>query len=230
MGEGARDDSGASRANPAPGPAPTAPPRRGRPGYDQGTVLRRAIELFNTQGYDGTSMGDLARDLGLTKSAIYHHVPSKSHLLAQALDEALDGLTAVLEEAEGDTSGASAYQRLRQTVSRSVEVLVEHQPAVTLLLRVRGNSEVEQDALRRRREIDARLAALVQAAVDEGALRGDLQPQLVSRLLFGMVNSLVEWFRPGGEVDARQLSEAITTIAFDGLATGGRPGPASHQS
>ncbi|NNM47795.1 TetR family transcriptional regulator [Knoellia koreensis] len=202
-----------------PEPDQVAAPRRGRPGHDQETVLRQAIELFNAQGYDGTSMGDLAKALGLTKSAIYHHVPSKTHLLSLALDEALDGLTAVIDEAEQASAGASAYERLRRAVQLSVEVLVAHQPAVTLLLRVRGNSEVELDALRRRRAIDTRLAALVQQAVDEGSLRSDVSPQLVSRLLFGMVNSLVEWHRPGGAVDAHQLSEAITTIAFDGLAT-----------
>jgi AcrR family transcriptional regulator len=203
----------------------SATPRRGRPGYDQETVLRRAIELFNEQGYDGTSMGDLARELGFTKSAIYHHVPSKTHLLSLALDEALDGLTQVIEEASSGAAGRTAYERLRQAVHKSVEVLVEHQPAVTLLLRVRGNSEVELAALRRRREIDARLAALVKEAIDEGSLRTDVAPALVSRLLFGMVNSLVEWHRAGGGVDGAQLSEAITTIAFDGLAIG----PA-HQS
>ena len=181
-------------------------------------MLRRAIELFNEQGYDGTSMGDLARELGFSKSAIYHHVPSKTHLLSLALDEALDGLTRVIEEASSDAGGRTAYQRLRQAVHRSVEVLVEHQPAVTLLLRVRGNSEVELAALRRRRAIDARLAALVKEAIDEGSLRADVDPALVSRLLFGMVNSLVEWHRAGGAVDGAQLSEAITTIAFDGLA------------
>lgn len=198
----------------------TPAPRRGRPGYDQATVLLRAIELFNKQGYDATSMGDLARELGFTKSAIYHHVPSKSHLLEQALHEALDELTVVVALAtEGgpETEGLSAYERLRMVVRRSVEVLVAHQPAVTLLLRVRGNSEPEVAALQRRREIDARLAALVQAAVDEGALRADLSPDLVSRLLFGMVNSLVEWYRPTGEVDAEMLADTITTIAFDGL-------------
>ena len=203
----------------------SAAPRRGRPGYDQETVLRRAIELFNEQGYDGTSMGDLARELGFTKSAIYHHVPSKTHLLSLALDEALDGLTQVIEEASSGAPGRTAYERLRQAVHKSVEVLVEHQPAVTLLLRVRGNSEVELAALRRRREIDARLAALVKEAIDEGSLRTDVAPALVSRLLFGMVNSLVEWHRAGGGVDGVQLSEAITTIAFDGLAI--RP---PHQS
>lgn len=197
-----------------------AVPRRGRPGYDQQTVLRRAIDLFNRQGYDATSMGDLARELGFTKSAIYHHVPSKSHLLEEALDEALDELSQVVALAvEGgpETVGLTADERLRMVVRRSVEVLVAHQPAVTLLLRVRGNSEPELAALQRRREIDARLAALVQAAVDEGALRADLSPDLVSRLLFGMVNSAVEWYRPDGEVDAETLAAAITTIAFDGL-------------
>lgn len=192
-------------------------PRRGRPGYDQETVLRRAIDLFNRQGYDGTSMGDLATELGLTKSAIYHHVPSKEHLLSAALDEALDGLSAAVDSAAAET-GTSAYARLRTVVQESVEILVDHLPAVTLLLRVHGNSEIEVAALKRRRRIDERLAGLVQAAVDEGALRADIPPDLISRLLFGMVNSLVEWYRPGGPVDADVLASSITRLAFDGLA------------
>jgi AcrR family transcriptional regulator len=189
--------------------------RRGRPGYDQETVLRRAVEVFNRQGYDGTSMGDLARELGVGKSALYHHVPGKEALLSQALDEALDGLAAVLDR----PAGATAYDRLRTAVRDSVRVLVEHLPAVTLLLRVRGNSPVELAALRRRREIDDRLAELVSAAAAEGSLRADLPPDLVSRLLFGMVNSLVEWYRPGGPVDAGMLADALATLAFEGLNT-----------
>ena len=192
-------------------------PRRGRPGYDQETVLRRAIELFNRQGYDGTSVGDIARELGLSKSAIYHHVPSKEHLLSEALDEALDGLTAAVDRATAPGTTRPAYARLRDVVEESVAVLVAHQPAVTLLLRVRGNSDIEVDALRRRRELDMRLAGLVQEAVDEGSLRDDVNPDLVSRLLFGMVNSLVEWHRPGGPVDPDALARSVATVAFDGL-------------
>src|SRR4051795_9203752 len=149
--------------------------RRGRPGYDQVTVLRRAIEVFNRQGFDGTSMGDLARELGLSKSAIYHHVPSKSHLLELALEEALGGLAAAIDE-HSNTPDTTAYDRLRAAVRASVEVLVTHLPAVTLLLRVRGNSDVELEALQRRREIDDKLATLVSAAVAEGALRDDIAP------------------------------------------------------
>lgn len=203
---------------------PAAPARRGRPGHDQQDVLREAVALFNRQGYDATSMGDLARELGLTKSAIYHHVTSKEQLLEMALDAALTELSEAVEAATTTSYAAAtgrppalAYERLRALVARSVEVLVAHQPEVTLLLRVRGNSPVELAALERRRWIDARLADLVRAAVDEGSLRDDVDPDLVSRLLFGMVNSLVEWHRPGGDVDAGVLAHAVTTLAFDGL-------------
>lgn len=179
-------------------------------------MLRRSIDLFNRQGYDATSVGDLANELGFTKSAIYHHINSKSDLLRKALDEALDNLEAALRSAQG-AEGLSDGERLRLAVEGSIEVLVAHLPAVTLLLRVRGNSEVELDALKRRRAMDETLAAMVNAAVEEGALRDDLPPDLISRLLFGQVNSLVEWVRPNGKYDATTLARAVTTIAFDGL-------------
>ena len=195
----------------------SAPARRGRPGYDQQTVLRRAVELFIAQGYDATSVGDLAKHLGLTKSAIYHHVDSKEALLAAALDEALDGLNDAIDRAVLEDPDHSALERLRSVVEQSVAILVSHLPSVTLLLRVRGNSDVEVAALRRRRLIDEKLATLVQAAVDEGSLRDDIPPDLISRLLFGTVNSVVEWYRPGGVVDEADLASAISTLAFEGL-------------
>lgn len=194
-------------------------PRRGRPGYDQETVLRRAVDLFNAQGYDATSILDLARELGLTKSAIYHHVPSKEALLSAALDEALDGLTSAIDEAVA--GGGGAEQQLRAAVGASVRVLTAHLPAVTLLLRVRGNSDVELAALERRRLLDERLASLVRAAAEEGSIRDDLAPEVITRLLFGMVNSLVEWYSPDGTVHPDHLADAVTGLAFDGLAFDG---------
>lgn len=189
--------------------------RRGRPGYDRATVLTRSVELFNTQGYDATSVSDLATHLGLTKSAIYHHFASKEALLQAALDDGLDALSAAISEIE--SAGTSAEDRLRAAVEAAVRILVDRLPSVTLLLRVRGNSPVERAALLRRRRIDDQLTTLVQAAVADGRVRDDLSPELISRLLFGMVNSLVEWYHPGGPVSADDLARTVSTLAFDGL-------------
>lgn len=190
-------------------------PKRGRPGYDQRGILEVAVAAFNEYGYDATSIGTLAERLGLSKSAIYHHVASKDELLELALNEALDGLEGVLVE-DGARTGDAA-DRLAHVLRGAVRVLVERLPYVTLLLRVRGNSEVERAALARRRRFDRAVAALVVKARDEGSLRSDIEPGIATRLLFGMINSIVEWYRPGGAESAEQLADDVLTVALDGL-------------
>jgi AcrR family transcriptional regulator len=181
-------------------------------------VLRQSIDLFNRRGYEATSISDLAKELGISKSGIFHHFDTKESMLAAALDEALDGLTRAVSAGTQNGDGASSYDRLKATVQASVQILVEHLPAVTLLQRVRCNSPLEQQALERRRDIDDQLAALVRNAVDEGTIRSDIEPDLITRLIFGMVNSLIEWYRPNGKIDQGVLAIAITDVLFDGLS------------
>ncbi|MFD9735034.1 TetR/AcrR family transcriptional regulator [Umezawaea sp. NPDC059074] len=189
--------------------------KRGRPGYDLESLLLVAVKLFNERGYDGTSMEDLARKLGITKSAIYYHVPSKDELLRLAVDRALDGLFQVITEAD-DVPGR-AIDRLEHVLRGSVAVLVAQLPFVTLLLRVRGNTKVERAALARRREFDHLVTDLVKQAEAEGDVREGLDPATVARLLFGMVNSLTEWYRPRRCSDSTELADTVCHMAFDGI-------------
>jgi AcrR family transcriptional regulator len=193
----------------------SAPARRGRPGHSLDSLLEVAVLVFNERGYDATSMDELATRLGVTKSAIYHHVPSKVELLRLALDRALDALFAVTEEPRATTG--PAIERLEHVVRGSVRVLTEELPFVTLLLRVRGNSPVELAALQRRREFDRIVTDLVRGAEDEGDVRPDVDPAVTSRLLFGTVNSLTEWYRPDGGLSADDLADALVATTFDGL-------------
>lgn len=189
--------------------------RRGRPGYDLESLLRVAVAAFTERGFDGTSMEDLSRRLGISKSAIYHHVPSKDELLRLAVDRALDGLFA--EAAALDTIEGPAIDKLEHLVRASVGVLIEQLPFVTLLLRIRGNTNVERAALARRKKFDRIVADLAGKAAADGDLRPDIDPNVSARLLFGMVNSIAEWYRPRGGGSAAVLADAITAVAFDGL-------------
>ena len=195
----------------------TAPARRGRPGHSLDSLLVVAVAVFNERGYEATSMDELAGRLGITKSAIYHHVRSKGELLGIALDRALDGLFAVT--AEPGVSAGPAIARLEYVVRGSVRVLATQLPFVTLLLRVRGNSPVERAALSRRREFDRIVAGLVAAAVEEGSVRSDIDPAVIARLLLGAVNSLTEWYRPDGGLSPDGLADALVRTTFDGLRT-----------
>jgi AcrR family transcriptional regulator len=192
----------------------SAPPPR-RPSHSVQSLLDVATRVFNDRGYDGTSMEDLARAAGITKSSIYHHVAGKEALLGMALDRALTSLFAVLDE-PGATAG-SARARLEHVLRRSVEVLDAELPSVTLLLRVRGNSPTELDALERRREFDRRVTELVAEAATDGDLRADIDPALATRLIFGTVNSLVDWYRPDHGATAGEVGDALVELVIHGL-------------
>ena len=79
---------------------------------------------------------------------------------------------------------------------------------------------MELAALDRRREFDRRVAALVDEAVEEGSLRRDLDPALVTKLVFGTVNSLVEWYRPDRGSSVDEVADTLVTLVLRGLEQG----------
>jgi AcrR family transcriptional regulator len=185
--------------------------------YTPDSLLAVAVEVFNERGYDGTSMEHLSRAAGISKSSIYHHVRGKEELLNRAVGRALEGLFGILEE-PGAREGR-AVEQLEYVVRRTTLVLMAELPYVTLLLRVRGNTRTERWAMERRREFDQRVSGLLKAAAADGDLRADIEVRLATRLLFGMINSIAEWYRPQarGALTGEQVADAVVRLAFDGL-------------
>jgi AcrR family transcriptional regulator len=190
---------------------PSAPrPRR----YSTELVVAVAVEVFNRRGYDATSLEDLAAATQLSKSSIYHHTRGKEHLLRLALQRALEALFATLEEPE--SRSGEPVDQLRHVLGRATEVLLEETPYVALLLRVRGNTETERWGLERRREFDRRVTELAASAIERGQVRPDLSARMVTRLLFGMVNSISDWFRSTSPADGEEVVASVLAV-FDGL-------------
>lgn len=188
---------------------------RGRPGYAREDVIRIAVEEFNARGYEATSMGALAERLGLSKSAIYHHIASKEEILVEATGKALEELRAVVDgalEASDDP-----VEQLRLLIAGTTRVLCEYPAYVRLLLRLRGNTDVELAIMERRRGITRALVDVVERAQAEGSLRTDLEAGVVARLIFGMINSIVEWYRPEGQYAPADLAAITPEMVFTGI-------------
>lgn len=186
-----------------------------RPRYDLDRLLAVAVEVFTERGYDGTSFQHLSQASGLSKSSIYHHIESKEQLLRLGLERALEPLMASTTE-EGATVGR-AIDRLTYLVERDIEILADRLPYVTLLLAVHGNTETERWALEQRRAFDKFVAGVVQEAIDEGDVRSDLDAPTTARLIFGTINSLTEWYRPGKGQPPEELAEQVCSLLLDGI-------------
>jgi AcrR family transcriptional regulator len=190
----------------------------GRDTQNLESVVSTAVALFAEHGYDATSMDDIAQALGIKKASLYHHVGSKEALLELALDRAFAALEgAVADEGTEDERAIVRLERItRAVVATTVGGAM---PYVTLLLSVRGSTDAGRSALRRRRRFDRRLAALLEAAVAEGDVRADLDAAAVARLFYGMVNSIVGWYRPGRGLAPDKLADTVVAMLFDGVRT-----------
>ncbi|MDP5227335.1 MULTISPECIES: TetR/AcrR family transcriptional regulator [Arthrobacter] len=186
--------------------------------YTLQRLLDVAVQVFTERGYDGTSFQHLSQASGLSKSSIYHHIEGKEQLLRLGLEQALDPLMATITEAEA--LGGPAIGRLEHLVRRNIEILTERLPYVTLLLNVHGNTETERWALEQRRAYNKAVAAVVQEAVDEGSLRADVDAKTTARLVFGMINSVREWYRPGRGTSPEKLADQVLGLLLDGIRAG----------
>jgi AcrR family transcriptional regulator len=187
-------------------------PRAVRPAYDVESLTDVAVAVFSTRGYDATRMEHIARAANISKSSLYHHVANKEELLGHALRRAVTGLTAILAEPAAQEGSPAA--RLRHVLRRTVETELRYLPEVSLLIRVRGNTAVERQALEERRRFQDRLTDLVAQAQAAGEIKGDLDAALFVRLALGMSNSLVDWYRPDGTWSTRQIADAVIDLVM----------------
>lgn len=189
--------------------------------HDANSLLDVAVLVFNQRGYDGTSMEHIAAAAGITKSSIYHHVASKEALLGIALRRAATALNAALP-ADQQPPHERAIEAVERVIRQTTIALLHDIEVITLFLRVRGNSPTEQWALQQRREFDRRVSALVRQAAADGDIRADLDPAVVTRLVFGAINSLIDWYKPGG-LAANQVADQVCALALSGIATSRAP-------
>jgi AcrR family transcriptional regulator len=187
-------------------------PKTVRPAYDVDSLTDVAVAVFTARGYDATRMEHIARAANVSKSSLYHHVSNKEALLDHALRRAVEALTAILGEPGAQAGGPG--ERLEYVIRRTIETELRHLAEVSLLLRVRGNTEVERWALDQRRRYQERLVALAAEAQAAGELGGGVDAGLYVRLVLGMSNSLVDWYRPDGTWSGRQIADTILELVL----------------
>jgi AcrR family transcriptional regulator len=183
-----------------------------RPAYDVDSLTDVAVAVFSARGYDATRMEHIARAANVSKSSLYHHVSNKEELLGHALRRAVGALTAIL--AEPRAREGRPRVRLEYVVRRTIEAELRHLPEVSLLLQVRGNTDVERWALDERRRYQERLVELAAEAQTAGELRPGVDAALFVRLVLGMSNSLVDWYRPDGTWSTRQIADAVVDLVL----------------
>src|SRR5262245_42913811 len=180
-------------------------------------ILRTAARLFQEQGYDATSMNDVAAALKLSKGGLYHHFQSKDEILFDLMNHAMD---ITQERVINSVRGiADPEERLRTLIRRHIAVVLsERDREITVMLH---ENHPLPPSLRKR--INARKKDYVHfvenliAEVQRGrGTKLGITPRAAAFALLGMINWIYQWYRPEGALQEEGLVQQYTEIFFQG--------------
>jgi AcrR family transcriptional regulator len=158
------------------------------------------------RGYAGTSMGDLAKAVGMTKAGLYHHISSKQDMLFQILQHAMEGLERTVVEPAKRLSDPE--ERLREIIRLHVRGLFESGLEFALLFPERRHLEPAQQQVVAQ-QIENYLGLireLLRELKDEGKLR-DLDINIAARHILQTIAGIARWYTKDAGVTEDHLAE-----------------------
>lgn len=176
--------------------------------------IAAATDLFAEKGYNGTSIADLANELGLTTASLYYHVSGKQDLLLRVLDAGMSNFLTRLEDVV--LQDVEHRDKLRLAVENHLDFVLTKQNAVAVFLRERRFLEsTERDQYQSRVDrYDHLFTILIQDAMDAQEIpAGDAI--LVRLSILGMINWVVEWYQPGGRLSKSEISGSMADLIMD---------------
>ncbi|CAM5211687.1 TetR family transcriptional regulator [Bosea thiooxidans] len=196
------------------------PKRQGRPPTLENArerILDDAANLFAREGYDGTSLGDLAVSVGVTKAAIYHYFPNKKEIYEGIIVRTLDGL---LREVSAATAEAKAPEdALRRFMTAHADYFEEHYNGFLAMLVGYGgmqNVVMLAEAQQLRDDYENLLRTILSDGTEAGQFR-DVDVQLTSRAVLSMLNWMARWFKPGKGRRASSFAQDYCDLILGGL-------------
>jgi AcrR family transcriptional regulator len=177
-------------------------------------ILTTAIEHFGRNGYEYTKWADIAADVGLGSTALYHYFESKLHCLFEIHAEALE---AELERFERLTAERGdfgpALERLLNGLFDLTEldvlrnrVLVAEEGLIAAPRTSPREEEARRLARSRMRDIEFAWAAFLTRGMEQGSIP-ETDPRLLTHALLGLYKSVWAWYRPGGALSLPEVRD-----------------------
>lgn len=180
-------------------------------------VVAAAGRLFASRGYHGTSMRDLAREVGLLGSSLYSHIDSKADLLVEVVEQGGALFQASADRVQNE--GGSGAEQLAALVEGHVDVVLDHiDEARTFLYEADALDETHrQRVLAARDKYEKVFRQVLLVGSKDGSFRPDLDPAVGAIMILSILNAVERWYRPGGRLDRRQLAREILRFCTIGL-------------
>jgi AcrR family transcriptional regulator len=184
----------------------------------RGEVVDAAVRVFHAQGYEATSIQDIADEVGILKGSIYYYITSKEDVLFEILDEVhRAALASVFDAIEVDGGPLARISSFVATLSRFNAENLERMGI--FLHDFRSLAEPRRkEIVSERDRYDGILRRLITEGQAEGIVCRDVDPKLSALAIMGMINTIYQWYRPKGGLEAEYIGAVYADLVVRALA------------
>jgi AcrR family transcriptional regulator len=181
----------------------------GRRGDTRGRIQRVALELFAEQGYERTSLREIAERLGVTKAALYYHFKSKEDIVRSFTEDHFARLDALVEWAKEQPPGPGTG---RAIIERYVLILIDGSDVFRFLEQNQATLHSQDSGKHRFEQFRPRLETLVELITGP-----DASPRARVRATVAFFSSSAAFmlFRNKDDMDPEELRKIALEIADD---------------
>jgi AcrR family transcriptional regulator len=177
-------------------------------------IMDSAASLFAKSGYPSAKMEDVAKACGATKSMLYHYFPTKDDLLFAMLQEHLQRVISVLEEALA-TPG-TPRERLYALVLVYTQKSAQSRRRHTIAMQdVKYLPKAKQTPLLEQQRRVTELVAALLRELNPGLPAEVYKPYTL--MLLGMMNWADFWYKPSGPMKPQELCERMARLFLKGF-------------
>lgn len=198
-------------------------------------IILAAAEVLKRNGYEATTMKDIAAQVNLTAASLYHHFTNKQTLLLAVLEAGLDN---AIERVEPVVNSKLSYaNKLREMIRLHITTLTENpafgaamvfevRPLLSLAENFPGDSRVREEMRQmrdlfftRRDYFEQLFREVVAAGIESGEFRAVDVPIVVKAML-GAHNWVGVWYRDGGRLTGDAISAVMADTFLESLTAG----------
>jgi len=180
-------------------------------------IVNVAMHLFGKQGFNGTSMRDIANAVGLLPGSLYAHIESKEALLLEIVADGIGRFLAAVEPHVA--SSGNPLDRLRKMIIAHVEVVADNPERSQVVFHQWRflSPEYLPEAIERRKRYETCFVEVIEEGVKMGLIRSDLNHRIAVLSILGAMNWTPEWFSPNGRLSAAEVGDLMADTLLGGI-------------
>jgi len=174
--------------------------------------------LFAFKGYHSTSMREIAAELGMNQSSLYHYFKSKEEILFRLMNDAIDNVLAILKKI--CAADLPPEEKLKKVLGFYCRYYAGDQERLILLVNEMNSLDKKHRHILvdKQRQYVHIIKSILKELVAQDKLK-KIHPSVAVFAFFGMVHYTIKWYREEGPVGLDELADSFSEILTKGIFT-----------